>query len=478
MTWCNFPMNGNYHEPSVDWFISEMKSALNDIKDFKYNVGLEINNVLNSYLQDGKIVMNSIYINVLNPGYGLEPLKNDGTGDNSDNLNAIIQYLKVNNIQGTIFFPAGRYNFYSQIKVDWRHITFLGDGRGGSNIILMSDINPLFLIDASDGTLLNFIFFEKLFFNMGVPTPSIAGYIGIKNASYVFIQNCSMYNAVNYISIDTSLGVKVYNTQLNNETALNNVIGINIKNRCPSCKFILVTMNFIKNHGAIGFNVNGYVQDLLFNKIETTGCEYVFFFSNSNSPNPGDIMITECIADLIEYRFCQFTNISSIYDNTVIIAKNYITCNNGEIDRVININNCKNILIESNMIINTQGGTTETAINIVEGENILVSGNQLIGVTRGIGCTNSKHILLNGNEIKNNNANSQMISAIVLDDTILSSIVNNIISGNITTAISIDADSTNVLYTNNIIHGTNGAASAVTITSESVTNNNNIVVRE
>lgn len=33
MTWCNFPMNGNYHEPSVDWIINEMKQALNNVDE-------------------------------------------------------------------------------------------------------------------------------------------------------------------------------------------------------------------------------------------------------------------------------------------------------------------------------------------------------------------------------------------------------------------------------------------------------------
>lgn len=32
MTWCNFPMNGNYHEPSIDWFLHQLKKVLENDK--------------------------------------------------------------------------------------------------------------------------------------------------------------------------------------------------------------------------------------------------------------------------------------------------------------------------------------------------------------------------------------------------------------------------------------------------------------
>lgn len=71
MTWCNFPMNGNYHEPSVDWLVNEIKKALQEwettkeqwtsLEDFVKNyfsnldVQEEINNKLDEMSKNGEL---------------------------------------------------------------------------------------------------------------------------------------------------------------------------------------------------------------------------------------------------------------------------------------------------------------------------------------------------------------------------------------------------------------------------------------
>lgn len=98
MTWCNFPMNGNYHEPSVDWLINLIKQMENEWNDIKNLFPL------------GDLY----YVNVLSPGLPLIGLDNTGVTDNTNRLQHIIDYFK--NKKAVFIFPSGNYLFNRQIN--------------------------------------------------------------------------------------------------------------------------------------------------------------------------------------------------------------------------------------------------------------------------------------------------------------------------------------------------------------------------
>lgn len=86
MSW-NFPMNGFYHEPSVDWFIDQMKNALTEwettrdqwtsLEEFvenyfkNLNVQTEIDNKLDEMAEDGTLagIINSQFYNSIHSAY-------------------------------------------------------------------------------------------------------------------------------------------------------------------------------------------------------------------------------------------------------------------------------------------------------------------------------------------------------------------------------------------------------------------------
>lgn len=87
MTWCNFPMNGNYHEPSVDWFINTIKNAIDEwdktkeqwdstedfINNYFNNLDLqtEINNKINDMIDTGQFqdILRSVLSTNFNRNY-------------------------------------------------------------------------------------------------------------------------------------------------------------------------------------------------------------------------------------------------------------------------------------------------------------------------------------------------------------------------------------------------------------------------
>ena len=394
------------------------------------------------------VVNNSrIYVNVLYPLNNLDGLDNSGNTDNTLRLQNIVNYYGDN---VTYFFPCGTYLIEGTISVTFRHVSFIGEQRAGSVLKHSSNVN-MFEI-----TNVNFIYFEHLFFRNTNTSPTSSTYFLVfTNAPYCVVNDVSMYNSCRYIKFDTSQGCKCYDVQLNNDEIFPSatVIGILLTGRCVSSRFIRVTMNFINNTTAYGIYCIDWAQDIYIQRFETTGCVNAIYFYNTTAINPGDLIIRDCIFDLIKGPAIRLHDITtSIYHNTNILDTLYITPYNDSIN-CIRLDNVDNIIITNVGVNNPENHSNVTGLSINGGNNINVSNSIFADIYRGVAVISETENV----KVNNCNYDAYEISngiGIVFDTVKRGSIVNNNIVGALTNAISVNSTCENVIISlNNISSG-------------------------
>lgn len=423
-------------------------------------------------------VSQSVFINVLYPPANLSPLINDNLTDNSPMLQAIIDYVKTNNLDAQIYFPVGNYCFSSTVYIPKKHLYFKGEERAGSRLIL-TDNTTLFYVGTNDNSVLvNFVKFENLFFNTSVLEPTTShNYITFKNVSYCEIVYCSLYNGSNYVILDTAQGTKMYDVQMNNEKSVANVVGVNIINRCVSSRFLRVTMNFILNTNCIGFNCRSWAQDLFFERTETTGCDYCFYIRNEISKAPGDIIIKNSILDNIKGYAILMQNMvgDGVHKNINIIDGMYAVphANNTKLIRFDNVNN---VMISNIGATNINDSNETDCISLNNCNNINISSCNFVNLSRGIVGINSDKITCENNIISADQKDG--VCCFVLVNTAHSICNSNIFSGRYPNFVSADSKSSYCSLANNIMHSLVGYNGGLIFDATDSININNVIHRE
>lgn len=456
------------------------------IEDLFKTINTEINN-LNNTLKDydsriliGENAYDNIYscfINVLHPPAELEALDNGGTTDNSDKLNAIIQYIKTNGLSARVYFPCGNYIFNKTVNVNTKHILFEGEERGGTKLILGADTTMFYVGTNDNSVLVNFIKFNKLFFNNNAELTADSLYVKFENVSYCEITYCSMYNGVRYVALNKAQGTKMYDVQMNNEISKDGVKGITINGRCVSSRFIRCTFNFILNTNCTAIECLDYCQDLYFERTETTGCDYVFNLDNVSSLVPGDIIIKNSIIDIVKgyFIFAQHLIASELHKNIVIIDGAYIT-SNADSSKLIRLVSCNNVMISNLGFSNIEGNTGNDCISLNSCANVCINNCNFINFNRGVIIINCNSINVNGNCIKGDN--TDVGYAITATGSKYICIHGNICGGKTNGIISVDAQTSFSILNDNIFYSASGYTGTVAFNATDSLNENNVVNHE
>mgnify|MGYP004657206989 FL=1 len=468
----SYVLNGNYKIVTIEKLFKNINTEID-----------KVNNTLQEYdsrILTGENAYDNIYscfINVLHPPTELEALDNGGTSDNSDKLNAIIQYIKTNNLSARIYFPCGNYLFNNTINVNTKHILFEGEERGGTKLILGND-TTLFYVGTSDNSVLvNFIKFNKLFFNTNVELTADSLYIKFENVSYCEITYCSMYNGVRYVVLNKAQGTKMYDVQMNNENSKDSVKGITINGRCVSSRFIRCTFNFINNTNCTAIECLDWCQDLYFERTETTGCDYVFNLDNVSSLAPGDIIIKNSIIDLVKgyFIFAQHLIAQELKKNIIIIDGAYIT-SNANSSKLIRLVSCNNVMISNLGFTNIEGNTSNDCISVNNCANVCINNCNFINFNRGVVIINCNSINVNGNCVKIDNTDGG--ASITATGSKYVCIHGNICGGRTNNIISVDAQTSFSLLNDNILYSATGYTGTIAFNATDSLNENNIVNHE
>lgn len=433
---------------AINSLIVSVNGLIGDLDNLDTTDKSSIVNAINEVIDLVEATNINTYINVLEPRNELEPLDNTGTTDNTAKLQAIINYYGANH---TYYFPCGTYLINGTISVSVRHVSFMGEQRAGTTLKHTTDVN-MFEISS-----VNFVYFEHLFFRNTYATPSTSAYfITVTNSPYCVINDVSMYNSCRYIKCDTSQGFKCYDLQLNNDEIYptDTVIGLLLTGRNVSSRFIRVTMNFINNPTAYGIYCIDWAQDIYIQRFETTGCVNAVYLYNTTASNPGDIIIRDSIFDLVKGPAIRLRDLKTTnLHNTNIIASLYITPYETGIN-CIRLDNCDNITVDSVGINNPENISNVTGISINGGKNINVNHCQFANIYRALAVVSATSNVMVNDNIYDSYATTNG-AGIVFTNVTRGNIISNIIAGNATTAISVDANCSDIIIAlNNIESGT------------------------
>ena len=493
MTWCNFPMNGNYHEPSVDWLVKTLVKAVeswdelnNNINDkfnriddnIKTNVEDYIEGMVNSGYFDSVLegFLDTIFINVLHPPYGLNPLNPNGNVDNTDNLQAIIDYLRTHNRYGRIYFPSGSYLFNSTVNVNWRWIDFEGEQESSSRLII-NGVMTLFNIENADETM-NFISFRRL--SISTNTPTMNGvFVEANNVFHLYFQYVRCYNMQKHIVLTDCSTAIIQDCVLQNDTALtlNNIRGIELHGNCNSTyiKNVDITFRSVElGNSCYGILFADKPNDLTIDRLAISGCDVQIQVKQGNSSIPGNVKIVNSDFDGSTIAI-QFINLRVTGDlsktNGCVIANNFFGTRADASSDLVIINNCTDIKIIGNTFTNYLTASIDF-IYLFNSFMCAVIGNSLINgngnVIRVQACTGTS---ISSNLI--NCLNNDVCNAITIAGGRNSTIVGNVFRGKFTNAVNATSTSAKCLIVgNNAIpdSGYNGAY--VNSSTSGVTENN------
>ena len=370
MTWCNFPMNGNYHEPSVDWFISQIKYLMNVVKN----------------------------INISN----LKTVKDYGAvGDGqTDDLESFLLCEKSNNI---IIIPEGTYFLSNQFELKNKIIL-------GFNATLINRIaNP----DTSCIKLNGGCTICGVSFNTYSKCIKLAG-------EWNQIINCKFTttpidnNAYAYaIEIENGGYDKISFCEINNFIAnVHNRDGIHIN--CGVWYVWIENCRIESQDDAIAINSGEGNDDRILKNIYVNNC---YIWANQGIRIYGfgerrlirDIYINDCIIDIQSNSIpcVRITNSSNTEGNTgqeFLWANNlningcYLKCNTNCITIAnsalvsINVNNCTTELAQSYSLLKTYNSNINS-IKINEIHNL--GSNAILDID-----SNIEMILVNNSYLK------------------------------------------------------------------------------
>lgn len=251
MTWCDFPMNGNYHEPSVDWLVATIKNQI------------EKNNNLYQYLKDNKDRFN-------NTDYlYLDSLRKKGMTDDD------LFELALNTIEphGTIFVPNKTYNITKDIIIN-KPVTIAGNYTGWDN----QENNGVVNTDVYNGTTLVLNNCSIIICSIGVQVSNLSIKVIDNTAikldfSYVS-SNTNIFRFIKLYNIDifctgTSNGLEIVNSIIDslfcNIHLFNPTIGFNVKNENTNGTSLTFINCWSQNCIDTGFKLNNLYYSTFIN---------------------------------------------------------------------------------------------------------------------------------------------------------------------------------------------------------------------
>lgn len=283
---------------------------------------------------------NSIFINVLYPPVPLTALKNDGVTDNSGKLSSIIEFIKVNNTNATIFFPSQGKYFMNKVRIDLPNIdlTIYGDN---SKIVSNNQFTEadIFSIININNISVKGIDFEVMNIIDGFDSNIV--FLGIYNANIVNI------NSINTIKTKYTLKINWTNTaDINMQNVVNKLITNNIT--ASNVRGFMHVCN-IKSW-------NGYNLDVNMSfKTNINPLNVAFYMrTRCNNVNLSNIKVLNCSGAVFHFNRKDYTGGlidvplgTSGFEDTNININNIICENIGRLldfnseTYNISINNCK-----------------------------------------------------------------------------------------------------------------------------------------
>lgn len=201
----------------------------------------------------------SIVIDVTNPGYNLKPLHNDGVTDNATSLQTIIDYYSNNGVKCVLVFPKGSYVINKQINIPSNFILF-----GLCSEIKMNAQN-------------------QVCFWLNGENIKICGFSFNTNANCIYIslsKNVEILNCY-FTTMATTPGYYQYGITISHSSF------VEISNCCIITPLGDGSVTYVNNDG---IHINGGTNNVLIKNIYGyTGDDFIAINAAEPSTNPGSI---------------------------------------------------------------------------------------------------------------------------------------------------------------------------------------------
>lgn len=451
MTWCNFPMNGNYHEPSVDWLVGKIKQ----IED-NYNT---ITDMINDIEIGG-----GIFINVLNPPDGLEPLKNDGITDNSSNLQAIINYCGTKG--GCICFPPGNYIFNFPITI-------------ASNGISLLSINPTQcnLICNFSGTLFKYVNVQYCTIkNLTIKSNyrnSIA--ISIDSGKLIFCEYVYIYNFNTGMLLNNCSNSNFNYLVISTDGTENSAKGIVINGASVSTYFTKIAINLSGSASSVAIQNSGTnVADNIFSNCDIAACSVGILLNGEShsTVNPEtDLNILNCVIDGTTESCIHVYKLDD--RSSVNIIGGWFNPLNTAGSTAIKIDNSNGVCISDSVfqVVSTVPFNNVIYISANNADIIKIVNNLFYNGYIQISLNSSKHINI-ANNIGKNEENSASAIFVYSNSTSYLNIVGNNVNGWYGTGIECGSNCEKCIFALNIFDNTHITTPLNISATNSITDNN------
>lgn len=389
-------LTGNYNA-QVEQYRQEVLQYENKVDSFDQRITNNENDISN-------LEKNFQYtlVNVLNPPFGLEPLDNTRTEDNTERLNAIINKLnaELSYKRCILYFPCGTYLINGSINLP-AYFCIKGDDRLLTNIHSTANSGIMFTLTGTGQAIENITFGN---FGENYENFTFFSCTAIQ-ASFKWLR---MYNATLFFDLNNASGTRIFDVYM--ETNRENATMLSLKGKCVSSKFINVTYYMKTLTGTANTYSGNFCQDLYFNGCEFYSCSHCFIFNGSNTNEPGDIIITDCILDTIVNDAIIINNFN--LRGNLIFSNNWLNLTTPTTNKnVFNFNNANNITLSSNkfFLLNNKGSFEVTTIRVVSCKNIIIDSNTFLNGYRCIVANTSDSIIVKGNNfLSPDNANANI----------------------------------------------------------------------
>lgn len=429
-------LTGNYNA-QVEAYRQEVLALRNQVNAFQTGI-----DTLN------KEAPNYAWVNVLHiPFEGLESLKGDGVTNDAPALNALIAYLKSNNIYARIYFPRSVYLLNSPITIDTNHLYFEGEEKGGTEFKCNVTNVTMFTISNA-----RFIKFENIAFWMrDIDNTFVNTFVSIQTTNQVEFSYCMMYDAKFPLIINNGAGTHLFELVIStNNVFYADAIGIQMTGLNNSTRFTNVIINQRGNTGNTRcLYISEKIQDIFINHLETAGGAIAVEITSDTSKPYVNIRLVNCIFDEPTQRGLYIHDISNTLSSIVIQNAIIGMMNKGGIN--VRLEKCNNILLDNINMYNTHSLTVLTGLSANENNNCRLRGGVITDCSSPVNIFGSSvGMVIEGVQIRNINVACN--PGINLQQCYNGSILNNTIIGNITTPINIASTSHYSVFSGNNVY--------------------------
>lgn len=425
--------------------VNTINNTIGDLSDLDTTDKSNLVNAINEVFNAG----DKIYINVMNPPAGLTPLDNTNTTDNTALIQAIISYVDSLGVIGaTIFFPRGTYRIDGTVTVARRHIRFLGEEMGGTRFEVRNT-NPagldMFYLTG------NFIEFDHIAFWVKGDSSYINTFIHSYGGRNINIFYCQFYDAKYAILFDGTPGLRVQNAWVAFDSiTYSGAIAWHMKGRCNSSYFLNCVGSMGGSTGTSkAMFIEGRPQDLYVTGLETSRGAYAIELCADNNDRVVDVQFLNCVIDEPGTYGVYVHNVGD--DSDILFNSTYINPrSNGS--KCVRLDSCYNVHFVALNAINTHSLTNVDGVSITGVcDGIMINDGYFYEMIRSVISISAsdnefKALMVNDNMIVNK---QQTGGTIYLSKALSGSVSNNTFKGNITQALNIAGNSSNIMCVGN-----------------------------